>query len=455
MAPFDASPFNRRRFLGTASALGAAGMLAACGKEPAAPTPAASAPAPAASTDTKKYAGQSLNLLFNQPHAVAGKLLAEDFEALTGAKINITPVPYDQLHAQATLDVQSGANQFDVIDYFYHTLGALVSDKVVVDVTDWIARDQAQIEPADFLPSLYDTYTLRNGRRWGLPYDGDTHVLFYNTEIFARHQLSAPKTWEDYYQAAKLITQKESANGIYGAAVQGFKIPVIVGSSYANRLAGFGGSFFTADGKPALTSPEAIAAAEELLRIVPYALPTPAETAFEHALPAFLSGKAAMIDFWTDLGVTAQDPQSSQIVDKWALVALPVGGKNTTPRAALNAGFGLGITTGTKKTELAWEFIKWATSKDVSLKQDVLPGSGIDPNRSSVLNSPVYGKAAPALQAEIQATIGSALAWPLQAQSPQLMDALTEQLALIVSGKKKPRDALAAAQARWEQLLSA
>ena len=188
---------------------------------------------------------------------------------------------------------------------------------------------------------------------------------------------------------------------------------------------------------------------------MPYALPTPAETAFEHALPAFLSGKAAMIDFWTDLGVTAQDPQSSQIVDKWALVALPVGGKNTTPRAALNAGFGLGITTGTKKTELAWEFIKWATSKDVSLKQDVLPGSGIDPNRSSVLNSPVYGKAAPALQAEIQATIGSALAWPLQAQSPQLMDALTEQLALIVSGKKKPRDALAAAQARWEQLLSA
>ncbi|WP_043328107.1 extracellular solute-binding protein [Curvibacter gracilis] len=454
MSQFDFLSLQRRRFLTGASALGAAGLLAACGKEPA-PAPAAPPAAEAPAGGGKKYAGQSLNLLFNQPHVVAGKLLAQQYEALTGAKITVTPVPYDQLHSQATLDVQSGAHQFDVIDYFYHTLGALVADNVVVDVTDWIERDKAEIEPDDFLPSLYDNYTLRNQRRWGLPYDGDSHVLFYNTEIFARHNLSAPKTWDDYYNAAKLITQKESANGIYGAVVEGFKIPVIVGSSYANRLAGFGGSFFTPDGRPALTSPEAVAAAEELARIVPWALPTPAETAFEHALPAFLSGKAAMIDFWTDLGVTAQNPESSKIVDKWDLVQLPVGGNNKTPRAALNAGFGLAITTGTQKKELAWAFIKWATSKSIALQQDVLPGSGIDPNRTSVLNSPEYGKAAPHLQKEVQAAIGNALAWPLQPQSPKLLDALTEELALIVSGKKKPKAALASAQAAWEQILKA
>ncbi|CAN0620777.1 multiple sugar transport system substrate-binding protein [Burkholderia multivorans] len=410
---------------------------------------------PASRAAERRFAGQTLNLLFNQPHALAGKLLASDFEALTGAKVVVTTVPYDQLHAQATLDVQSGANQFDVVDYFYHTLGALAADKVLVDVTDRIARDKAEIDPADFLPSLYDNYTLRNGRRWGLPYDGDSHVLFYNTEIFARHGLSAPRTWDEYYVAARTITEKEKGNGVYGAVVQGFKIPVIVGSSYANRLAGFGGSFFKPDGTPALTSPEAVAAGEELARVVPYALPTPAETAFEHALPAFLSGKAAMIDFWTDLGVTAQNPQSSKIVNKWSLVQLPVGGQNKKPRAALNAGFGLGISAGSTKRDVAWEFIKFATSRRESLKQDILPGSGIDPNRTSVLNDPAYGKAAPRLQAEVRAAIGNALAWPLQPQSPKLMDALTEQLAQIVSRRKSPKDALAAAQVSWERLLKA
>ena len=161
MSQFDFLSLHRRRFLTGATALGAAGLLAACGKEPA-PAPAAAPAAEAPAGGGKKYAGQSLNLLFNQPHVVAGKLLAQQYEALTGAKITVTPVPYDQLHSQATLDVQSGAHQFDVIDYFYHTLGALVADNVVVDVTDWIERDKAEIEPDDFLPSLYDNYTLRN-----------------------------------------------------------------------------------------------------------------------------------------------------------------------------------------------------------------------------------------------------------------------------------------------------
>ena len=56
---------------------------------------------------------------------------------------------------------------------------------------------------------------------------------------------------------------------------------------------------------------------------------------------------------------------------------------------------------------------------------------------------------------EVQAAIGNALAWPLQPQSPKLLDALTEELALIVSGKKKPKAALASAQAAWEQILKA
>ena len=69
----------------------------------------------------KPLAGQSLNLLIIQSHAVTGKKLAEDFEAATGAKVNVTIVPYDQVGAKATLDVQSGVNEFDeLIDDIYH-----------------------------------------------------------------------------------------------------------------------------------------------------------------------------------------------------------------------------------------------------------------------------------------------------------------------------------------------
>lgn len=399
------------------------------------------------------FAGQSLNLTIIQPHAIAGEVLKKLFQEQAGVTLNFTVIPYDQVHAQATLDVQSGANRFDVHDYWYTSIGALVDDKVVVDVTDLIERDKDKINPGDFIGSIYDAYTLVNGRRYGLPYDGDSHVLFYNTEILKRHGLEAPATWDAYYQAVKTITEKEKGNGIYGTALLGFKVPVIIVSSFANRLAGFGGRFLK-DGRPDLLSEEPVAAAEELVRVAPYALPTPSETAFDQALPAFLSGKVAFLEFWTDLGVRAQDPQNSKIVDKWDVSQLPVGGKNKTPTAALDAGFGWAISTGSTKKELAWEFVRWASSSQVGTTLLTTPNSGIDPIRRSNLDNPDYKAFAPRVQRAASAAFGNALPWPNVAQTPKLLDALTEQLALILAGQVKPKAGLEAAQRAWEHLLA-
>ena len=399
------------------------------------------------------FAGQSLNLTIIQPHAIAGEVLKKLFQEQAGVTLNFTVIPYDQVHAQATLDVQSGANRFDVHDYWYTSIGALVDDKVVVDVTDLIERDKDKINPGDFIGSIYDAYTLVNGRRYGLPYDGDSHVLFYNTEILKRHGLEAPATWDAYYQAVKTITEKEKGNGIYGTALLGFKVPVIIVSSFANRLAGFGGRFLK-DGRPDLLSEEAVAAAEELVRVAPYALPTPSETAFDQALPAFLSGKVAFLEFWTDLGVRAQDPQNSKIVDKWDVSQLPVGGKNKTPTAALDAGFGWAISTGSTKKELAWEFVRWASSSQVGTTLLTTPNSGIDPIRRSNLDNPDYKAFAPRVQRAASAAFGNALPWPNVAQTPKLLDALTEQLALILAGQVEPKAGLEAAQRAWEHLLA-
>jgi multiple sugar transport system substrate-binding protein len=189
------------------------------------------------------YSGQSLNLVLIQPHKISGEVLRKSFEEQTGAKLNVTIVPYDVIEAQATLDVQSGANQFDVVEYWYASIGSLVENNVLQDVTELITRDEATIKTSDFIRSIYDPYTLYRGKRWGLPYDGDTHVLFYNARLLEKHQVKVPTTWDEYLIAAKTITAAEKQNGVYGAIVMGAAIPVIMGSTFANRLAGFGGEF--------------------------------------------------------------------------------------------------------------------------------------------------------------------------------------------------------------------
>jgi multiple sugar transport system substrate-binding protein len=453
---FDRQRLSRRGFVQGGLAAGAGLALPArfAAAQDASPVPVNASP-PA----LPRYEGQTLNFLIIQPHALTGEILKADFEAATGATVNVTVVPYDQVQQQATLDVQSGANQLDVIDYWYTTVGALSTQGIIEDLTDRIDAAADEIDPDDFIPSIYDVYTNVGGRRWGLPYDGDTHVLFYNEEIFEKAGVtSAPETWDDYLAAVQTITeaglQTEDGRPIYGSAIQGFKAPIILGSTYSNRLAGFGGSYLNDDGTPALDSEAAVQAAQALVDAAPFALPTPLETAFEQALPAFLSGQVAIQEFWTDLGVYSQDASQSQIVDKWNVVQIPTGGSNTEHIAPLNAGFAFGVSSGSANKDLAWEFVKWATSAYVNEKLLLVSGSGIDPTRLSTLNSESFKAFAPKVQAAATASLSGAFAWPTIPESPDLTTKLSDELALVLQGSKSPEDALAEAQAAWIETLA-
>ncbi|WP_159501164.1 sugar ABC transporter substrate-binding protein [Microbacterium sp. 18062] len=397
---------------------------------------------------------QELTVLLISSHEGASKLLAEEYEAETGVKINPVIVPYDEIGNTLALDQQSGANTIDVAAPWYVSIGDLADAGAIQDLTDWIA-DNPDIEEDDFIQSIYDPYTLVDGQRYGLPFDGDTHVLFYNTEILERNGFTEPPaTWDEYIEQSQVITENESADGVYGNVIFGQKSPLILGASFANRLAGFGGEFVDADGKPVINSPEAVAAAQSLADSIASAYPTPAETAFGEGNSAWFAGKAAFIENWTDLGVASQINPDSTVADKWGVTLLPVGGDNTEPRASLVAGFTWVIAANTEKTELAQDFIKWAASSEINEELLVAdPQTGIDPNRVSSLESDAYGEAYPALQEVNRATLDGALAWPTGKNATQAAEVLTDELAKLIAGEITAQEALDATQAEWEELL--
>ena len=155
---------TRRRFLATGAAAGTAAAFSPWGAH-AAPS----------------LSGVTLNLMVIQPHVVGGRIVADGFEKATGAKVNVIAVPNDQILEKVTLDVQSGANVYDVVDYWYGLLGAFAHDGMIVDVTDRIAKE---IDGGAFLRSLYDPYTLFDGKRWGCPMTA-TRTSFSTTPRFS------------------------------------------------------------------------------------------------------------------------------------------------------------------------------------------------------------------------------------------------------------------------------
>lgn len=431
------APVTRRRFVRGAASAALAGPLLT---NPTLIRMAAAA----------DYSGETLRFMIINPHAGSIEPLSAAFAEMTGATVEAVTVPYDQATAQATLDVVSGANEMDVFQYWYVDKEALVRDDVLLNISDRIDAD-ADIDPDDFLGALYDSYTLVGDGRYGLPYDGDTHVLFYNATILERNGVEPPKTWDDYLNVIKTITEAESANGVYGALIQGKQFPIIICGTYANRLGGFGGDFLDANGAPALNSDASIAAAQAMLDAAPYATPTPLETEFGNSIPVFLGGQAAMIEFWTDLGTWAEDPEQSAIVGEWGVVPMPVGGSNTINRPAMNAGWSFGVSAGSHNVDMAWDFVRMSASKEFHISVLTNNKTGVDPTRKSAMEA--YRGFAPKQADAVEEAIENAFPWPTKPDSPEMMQVLTDELGLMLAGDKTAEEAMTDAQAEWEDIL--
>ncbi len=397
---------------------------------------------------------KAIKFLTIQPHNVASNNLAAWFEEETGIKVELLVVPYDNVIEKAVLDDTSGANEIDVVEYWYPGIGALVENNVLDNLDKWYKDNAGILQTDDYLPTFFDAFTMIDGKRYGIPYDGDMHLLWYYKPLFEKHGLKPPQNWEEYTEIAKKITEAEEGSNVYGCAIMGAKIPLILIGTYLNRLGSYGGAFFDAHGKPTINSPEAIAALNDLVEQAKYALPAASAVAFDEALGAWFTGKVGMVEFWTDLGAMTDDPQASKIVKQWGVVPLPKGpGSKGKVVASVNAGFGIGVSTGSKNKKLALEFLDFAARPDIVARYNTVVG-GIDPVRKSTLDDPKYiefvsNKVADA----IKAAHANAVTWPTSALWFKLQEPLNDNLSLALSGDKSPQQALNDTQKALETII--
>jgi len=338
---------------------------------------------------------------------------------------------------------------------WYVDVGALAEKGVLTDLTGFIEENRKILQPGDFIPTLYDPYTLYEGKRWALPYDGDSHVLFYRKSLLHKYGFSPPRTWDEFAVIARTITENEKNSGIYGTAIMAPNSAMACLPFFINRLGAFGGQMLDAENKPCINSEEAVAALSALLEHAQYALPTPLETDWETARDAFLSGRIAMAEQWTDIGIMAEDPEQSMIRGDWGAVQMPRGsGEKARHSPALNSGFSLGISAKAKDPETARAYLLFVSRPDITLRLNLING-GIDPVRISVLDSEEYKKFAPELSKTAQAALTSATAWPCIPQTQQLLDILTVNIRLALEGQKTPRQALDDTQKQWTEIIDA
>jgi multiple sugar transport system substrate-binding protein len=426
---------RRRDFLAATAALGAAGPAAAS----VTATPGLRAGKPFAGTELKV-----LCVVASQFRAHEARLAA--FTEQTGITAKYTFVPFGSMREALTAEMVGGGGDYDLaiaMDQWVASLNNLF------DPIDDVVR--AKQIPLDRWPEAHLRQGRVGGRLLGLPSRGHVQLLFYRRDLFEKHNLTPPATWEGLVETAQAIQAREP--GIAGVSVpygRGNGQNLMV---WYNFLWGRGGQLFDAQGQPAFNNAAGLQSVQDYVDLLRRHRVTPAGAvsfAEQDAVNSMGQGNAAMLPVWWWVRSTLVNPQASRLTESQIGFA-PMPSYAGQPRTTFTNTWVWGIPRRSRRKEAAAELLAWIANP--ALEREIL----LDPRESDVVavmqpnlmdeavNARFGGMhrfAAEGLRATQSITFGP--------EWPQISEALETAMSEAATGAKTVPDAFngAAAQVR-------
>src|SRR5215213_4022978 len=146
------------------------------------------------------------------------KQAALDYEAQTGVHINIAEFPYANLFEKELIDLNARTGAYDLIMMDDPWFPTFAGKQFLTELTPLLQKRGQTGPDSDFVATSLAVcrHPYETGALYALPYVGNSQLFFYRKDLFAKHSLKEPATWNDVLAAAKTIQEKESAAGMYG-----------------------------------------------------------------------------------------------------------------------------------------------------------------------------------------------------------------------------------------------
>ncbi|KAJ54616.1 ABC transporter substrate-binding protein [Actibacterium mucosum KCTC 23349] len=317
-----------------------------------------------------EYAGETLVVNFPaHPHYNAVMKILPEFTKETGIEVEVDQLPYLKMRERQTLELAQDEGDYDLIAYVVFSK----ADYVYADQLENLAKyfmNPKLADPAFDSADLIDGYVKNigfaggdkgyldgaTGSLYGLPYGSETSVLGYRKDIFEKHGLEVPTTYDEMLELACKIPELEPGmGGLSSRAASGHH----AAHAFLLHLNPLGGAIFDDQWNPVVNNAEGVAAAEALKKIVECGPEGAASFGFGEALGSFLNGDTAMFLDTTVVSGQIDDPSKSQVVGKVGWAMHPMGVK----RASQTGGFGIGIPKNAENKEAAFLLMQWLTSK--------------------------------------------------------------------------------------------
>jgi multiple sugar transport system substrate-binding protein len=367
--------------------------------------------------DSCPFAGQTVTVIVaRNVTAWAIPELKEEFEAATGATLNIVQAPYNEHFENFISDAINRSGKYDASIAGAWWLGELVAGDYVISYDPYYKDPRfPRWNIDDVLPAPRGLLSYA-GKKYMVANDHDGQVMYYRRDLLAnpRHQaafkqkygyaLGVPSTWEQFRDVAEYFNGKDlNADGIPDNGVtmslktgdqamfhfMSLSAPFVIGPDNSKLY-----WFDPQTMKPLLESPGHVRALKVLVDLVKFGPREMLAWELGKSWDHFLGGRAALAFTWGDLGGLAQQ-EGSRV--KGAVGAAPIPGTHEYYSLARNKWVKteqvnqVGNTTGgswagvisknSKAPEATYYLLALMASKEKSQVYAVRGWDGIDPGR--------------------------------------------------------------------------
>ncbi len=333
------------------------------------------------------YADTTLVVNFPaHPHYNAVMEVLPQFTAETGIEVEVDMLPFLDMRERQTLELALDEGAYDLIAYVVFSKADYVYADQIRNLAPFFMNPRLadpNYDAADLIDGYLQNIGVAGGEKgylpgptgsvYGLPFGAETSVLYYRTDIFEKHGLTPPETYDELLDLACRIPELEPGmGGVASRAASGHH----AAHAWLLHLAPLGGRVFGDGWEVTLNNEAGIAAAEALKRIVDCGPEGASAFGPAEAANAFAQGQAAMFLDTIAYAADFQNPEKSKVVGNVGYAMHPMGVR----RGSQTGGFGLAIPRNAENPEAAFLLMQWLTSKQGDL---AVAMAGGNPSRFS------------------------------------------------------------------------
>lgn len=342
------------------------------------------------------YAGQTVRMSVPaHPHYDAMTKLLPEFTKQTGIKVEVDRQPVPRMKEIQLAELAKPQGEFDLVCYVVMWKGEYVKKNLVQELSPFFSKSSLadpDYDIKDVVPRYIDNIGMVGGPKgylpgpgaklYGMPYGAETSVLAYRRDLFTKHKLTPPVTYDEMVKLLPVIKEKTGLGALTSRGQLGHQCV----HAWLLHLNPLGGKVFDEKWSPTFNNETGIKALKTLKLIADTGPAGLTNFSQGDMTASFLQGQSAMyLDSSLIFGQVANPAVSK--VDK--LVSYTLHPKDVR-NASQSGGLGLAIPKNAKNADAGFLLMQWLTSK--AQDKEVCKLGGV-PHRNSTLRDPeMFGR---------------------------------------------------------------